>query len=51
MSILPTVVINNEQYRGKIISSDILQAICAGFATGTQPEVCSGADACDDGGG
>ena len=51
VSILPTVVINNEQYRGKIISSDILQAICAGFAAGTEPEVCGGADACDDGGG
>jgi len=51
VSILPTVVINNEQYRGKIISSDVLQAICAGFAAGTKPEVCGGADACDGGGG
>ena len=51
VSILPTVVINNEQYRGKIISSDILQAICAGFAAGTEPEVCGGADACDAGAG
>jgi len=51
VSILPTVVINDEQYRGKIIGSDILQAICAGFAAGTEPEVCGGADACDGGGG
>ena len=50
VSILPTVVINQEQYRGKIIGSDVLRAICAGFAAGTEPGVCDGSDACDGGG-
>ncbi|KAJ4754886.1 Vacuolar-sorting receptor 7 [Rhynchospora pubera] len=40
VSILPTLVINNIQYRGKLESTAVLRAICAGFKESTEPHVC-----------
>ena len=38
--LLPTVVINLDQYRGRLSAKDVLRALCAGFAEETAPEVC-----------
>ncbi|XP_031485205.1 vacuolar-sorting receptor 1-like [Nymphaea colorata] len=40
VTILPTLVINNRQYRGKLDKSAVLKAICAGFQETTEPAVC-----------
>lgn len=39
--ILPTIRINNGQYRGKLGYADVLKAVCAGFNHGLEPGVCS----------
>ena len=38
--ILPTIRINNGQYRGKLAYTEVLQAICAAFDKNNEPEVC-----------
>ncbi|KAK9124750.1 hypothetical protein Sjap_014352 [Stephania japonica] len=40
VTILPTLVINNRQYRGKLDKGAVLRAICAGFRETTEPAVC-----------
>eukprot|EP00262_Sarcandra_glabra_P019833 TRINITY_DN766_c0_g1_i1.p1 TRINITY_DN766_c0_g1~~TRINITY_DN766_c0_g1_i1.p1 ORF type:complete len:625 (-),score=69.04 TRINITY_DN766_c0_g1_i1:193-2067(-) len=40
VTILPTLVINNGQYRGKLDKGAVLKAICAGFQESTEPAVC-----------
>ncbi|CAL9127806.1 unnamed protein product [Musa textilis] len=40
VTILPTLVINNRQYRGKLDKAAVLKAICAGFQETTEPAVC-----------
>ncbi|XP_031473751.1 vacuolar-sorting receptor 6-like [Nymphaea colorata] len=40
VTILPTLVINNVQYRGKLERTAILEAICAGFQESTEPQIC-----------
>ncbi|KAJ4838721.1 Vacuolar-sorting receptor 6 [Turnera subulata] len=40
VTILPTLVINNVQYRGKLERTAVLKAICAGFKETTEPPVC-----------
>ncbi|XP_020580036.1 vacuolar-sorting receptor 1-like [Phalaenopsis equestris] len=40
VTILPTLVINNRQYRGKLDKGAVLKAICAGFQEKTEPAVC-----------
>lgn len=40
VTILPTLVINNVQYRGILWRSAVLKAICAGFKETTEPPVC-----------
>uniref|UniRef100_A0A3N7EPG2 EGF-like calcium-binding domain-containing protein n=1 Tax=Populus trichocarpa TaxID=3694 RepID=A0A3N7EPG2_POPTR len=40
VSILPTLVINNVQYRGKLERTAVLKAICSGFKETTDPPVC-----------
>ena len=50
--ILPTIRINNGQYRGKLSYTEVLRAICAGFTKNTEPKVCmrvSVDDSCRDG--
>lgn len=37
---LPTVVINRDQYRGTLTIGGVLRALCAGFAEGTEPPQC-----------
>ncbi|XP_078164126.1 vacuolar-sorting receptor 1-like [Carex rostrata] len=40
VTILPTLVVNNRQYRGKLERKAVLKAICAGFEETTEPAVC-----------
>ncbi|KAF8411303.1 hypothetical protein HHK36_003850 [Tetracentron sinense] len=40
VTILPTLVINNVQYRGKLERVSVLKAICAGFKETTDPSIC-----------
>ena len=40
VTILPTLVINDVQYRGKLERTAVLKAVCAGFKEGTEPQVC-----------
>ncbi|OVA11702.1 EGF-like calcium-binding domain [Macleaya cordata] len=40
VTILPTLVVNNRQYRGKLDKAAVLKAICAGFEETTEPAVC-----------
>ncbi|KAM0915178.1 hypothetical protein ACQ4PT_011069 [Festuca glaucescens] len=40
VTILPTLVINDVQYRGKLERTAVLKAVCAGFKEGTEPHVC-----------
>ncbi|KAH7426553.1 hypothetical protein KP509_10G005800 [Ceratopteris richardii] len=40
VTILPTLIINNRQYRGKLDKAAVLKAICAGFKESTEPPVC-----------
>ncbi|CAL1402551.1 unnamed protein product [Linum trigynum] len=40
VTILPTLVINNAQYRGKLERTAVLKAVCAGFKEATEPPIC-----------
>lgn len=44
VTILPTLVVNNRQYRGKLDKGAVLKAICAGFEETTEPAVCLSSD-------
>ncbi|XP_057429809.1 vacuolar-sorting receptor 6-like [Lotus japonicus] len=44
VTILPTLVINNVQYRGKLERTSVLKAVCAGFKESTEPPVCLSGD-------
>ncbi|KAJ6703306.1 RING FINGER AND PROTEASE ASSOCIATED DOMAIN-CONTAINING [Salix viminalis] len=44
VSILPTLVINNVQYRGKLERTAVLKAICSGFKENSDPPVCSSSE-------
>ncbi|XP_043689809.1 vacuolar-sorting receptor 6-like [Telopea speciosissima] len=44
VTILPTLVINNVQYRGQLERTAVLKAICAGFKETTEPAVCLSGD-------
>ncbi|OVA01562.1 EGF-like calcium-binding domain [Macleaya cordata] len=44
VTILPTLVINNAQYRGKLGRTAVLKAICAGFKETTDPPICLSGD-------
>ncbi|XP_047341667.1 vacuolar-sorting receptor 1-like isoform X2 [Impatiens glandulifera] len=44
VTILPTLVINNGQYRGKLDKSAVLKAICASFQERTEPALCLSED-------
>lgn len=44
VTILPSIVINNRQYRGKLDSMGVLKAVCSGFQEATEPPVCLGAE-------
>lgn len=40
VTILPTLIVNNRQYRGKLEKRAVLRAICAGFEETTEPIAC-----------
>ncbi|KAG6432972.1 hypothetical protein SASPL_104568 [Salvia splendens] len=40
VTILPTLVVNNRQYRGKLEKGAVLKPLCAGFEKTTEPSVC-----------
>ncbi|KAK7277077.1 hypothetical protein RIF29_18227 [Crotalaria pallida] len=40
ITILPTIVINNRQYRGKLSRAAVLKALCASFQETTEPSIC-----------
>lgn len=40
VTILPTLIINNRQYRGKLDKKAVLKAICSGFEETTEPALC-----------
>jgi hypothetical protein len=40
VTILPTLVINQGQYRGKLDKAAVTKAICSGFKEATDPPVC-----------
>lgn len=40
VTILPTLVVNDRQYRGKLEKGAVLKAICSGFQETTEPAVC-----------
>ncbi|MCO5595474.1 hypothetical protein L7F22_049517 [Adiantum nelumboides] len=44
VTILPTVIVNNRQYRGKLDKGAVLKAICSGFQEATEPPVCLSPD-------
>ncbi|KAK1557839.1 hypothetical protein Q3G72_032861 [Acer saccharum] len=44
VTILPTLVINNVQYRGKLERTAVLKAVCAGFKETTDPPICLSGD-------
>ncbi|MBA0843077.1 hypothetical protein Goarm_000295, partial [Gossypium armourianum] len=44
VTILPTLVVNNRQYRGKLARGAVLKAICSGFEETTEPAVCLSGD-------
>lgn len=41
--LLPTILINEERYNGKLARGEVLTAICAGFEDSSVPEICSNA--------
>lgn len=44
VTILPTLLINNVQYRGKLDRTVVLKAICSGFKETTEPPICLNPD-------
>lgn len=40
VTMLPTLIVNNRQYRGKLARNAVLKAICAGFEETTEPSLC-----------
>lgn len=40
VTLLPTIVINTNQYRGRLKNTSILQAICSGFTEMDEPSAC-----------
>ncbi|KAA3454623.1 vacuolar-sorting receptor 1-like [Gossypium australe] len=40
VTMLPTLMINNRQYRGKLEKGAVLKAICAGFQDATEQAIC-----------
>nr|CAB3500902.1 unnamed protein product [Digitaria exilis] len=44
VTILPTLVINNRQYRGTLDKVAVLKAICSGFEETTEPAICLSED-------
>lgn len=41
VTIIPTVRINGDQYRGSLTASEVMRAICSGFPLGSEPHTCN----------
>lgn len=41
VSIIPTIRINGQQYRGTLTSANVMRALCGAFPMGQEPEVCN----------
>jgi hypothetical protein len=46
--ILPSLYVNSAPLRGKMIVAEVFEAICAGFAPGSEPDVCKKCRTCVD---
>jgi len=46
--ILPTAFVNTAALRGALTVSNIFAAICAGYLTGTEPDICNTCETCAD---
>jgi len=46
MMIIPGALVNKSWLRGKLTADQLFQAICAGFGSGSKPEVCKTCDLC-----
>ncbi|XP_010516663.1 PREDICTED: vacuolar-sorting receptor 5-like [Camelina sativa] len=44
VTIFPTLIINNAQYRGKLERTAVLKVICSGFKERTEPSICLNTD-------
>ncbi len=38
--LLPTVIMNQNQYRGRLDTPSIVRGLCSGFKESSEPEVC-----------
>mmetsp|Transcript_58551 Transcript_58551/g.143228 ORF Transcript_58551/g.143228 Transcript_58551/m.143228 type:complete len:524 (+) Transcript_58551:171-1742(+) len=45
--ILPSFFVNNAPLRGALTSGEVFEAICAGYAAGSEPDVCNKCNSCD----
>lgn len=41
VSVVPTILINGDVYRGVLKAPSVMRAICSGFVDGTEPAVCA----------
>ena len=46
--ILPSFYVNTAPLRGALTTNEVFEAICAGYADGSEPEVCMKCNHCDD---
>lgn len=46
--ILPSFFVNQAPIRGALTTSEVFEAICSGYATGSEPTVCTKCMKCDD---
>lgn len=44
--LLPTIIVNKHQYRGRLDVPSVLRALCAGFSETTEPQVRAHASTC-----
>jgi hypothetical protein len=46
--ILPSFFVNNAPLRGALTVAEVFDAICAGYAVGSEPDACKKCNSCDD---
>jgi hypothetical protein len=46
--IMPSFFVNSAPLRGALTTGEVFEAICAGYAAGSEPEVCTNCRLCDD---
>jgi hypothetical protein len=45
--VLPSVFVNNAPLRGGLTTNEVFQAICSGYAAGSEPSICKTCKSCD----